>query len=59
MVKFFFTGKQILLRFEDNPWCDKEVQNLLRKKNELLKNYQILTEDKTLNIELHNSNFSV
>ena len=43
---------------KDNPWFDKEVRKLLRKKNSLFKEYKILLEDSKENTKIIDNTFS-
>ena len=54
----YIPNKEITIRPKDNPWLDKEVRKLLRKKNRLLKKYKILSENPNQNIKLLNNTFS-
>ena len=54
----YVPNKEITIRPKDNPWFNKEVRKLLRKKNRHFKKYKILFEDPNKNTKIINNTFS-
>ena len=54
----YIPNKEVTIRPKDNPWFDKDVRKLLRKKNRLFKKYKILSEDSKQNTQTLNNTFS-